>query len=132
MTHPTDQGSIVSTRPDFLIFTFRQDLTKPEIRQMADDVARAMDRFDQIDILVIIRDYRSLEFGAVFDAKALATQIRSAAHVRRYAVVGAPAFAKAMIETMAPISPVDARTFEEGEEQQAFHWASTGADIRYS
>ena len=127
MTSTSYAGSMVSDRPDFPIFTFRRDLTKPEIRKMADDVARALDQFDQIDILVIIRDYCSLEFGAVFDAKALATQLRSVAHVRRYAVVGAPSFAKAMLEAMAPVSPVDARTFDEGEEQQAFRWASTGA-----
>lgn len=42
--------------------------------------------------------------------------------MRKYAVVGAPAWAAGMIDFFGPISPVDTKTFDLDEEQAAWAW----------
>ena len=54
--------------------------------------------------------------------------LRSNTHVRRYAVVGAPAFAEAMIRLFDPVSPVDARIFDPHERDQARTWVEGKSD----
>jgi hypothetical protein len=59
--------------------------------------------------------------------KALGVQARSIRHVRKYGVVGAPGWARAMIELSDHLSPVDAKTFDLAEEAQAWSWIEEGA-----
>ncbi len=58
----------------------------------------------------------------MFDTKALSAQAQSARHVRKYPVVGAPDWAETMINFLAPISPVEARTFDLEDEEEAWDW----------
>jgi hypothetical protein len=46
-----------------------------------------------------------IEIGALFDAQSIA-QAEANLHVRKYAVVGAPAWAKAMINLFSPLTPI--------------------------
>ncbi len=46
-------------------------------------------------------------------------QLRSVRHVRKYAVVGAPAWARGMIEFSDFLSPVEAKTFDLADEADA-------------
>ncbi len=66
--------------------------------------------------------YDGAELGAVFDLESLQAQARSVFHVRRYAVVGAPAWAKAMITLMSPLAPVEAQAFTLGDLDAAWNW----------
>jgi hypothetical protein len=55
-------------------------------------------------------------------------QARSIRHVRKYGVVGAPAFARAMIEAFGHVSPVNARTFDLSEQAAAWAWIESASD----
>lgn len=44
------------------------------------------------------------------------------AHVRRYAVVGAPAIAEGVIRLFDPVTPVDACTFDSDQVSSARTW----------
>jgi hypothetical protein len=81
--------------------------------------------YDRIDMLLILSDFEGLEPGAAFDREALGAQLRSVRHVRKYGVVGAPAFARAMIEVSDFLSPVDSKTFASSEEAAAWAWIET-------
>lgn len=91
---------------------------------MARNVEAAFEEMETIDILLIMRNYDGAEFAAVFNAETLKSQADSARHVRKYAVVGAPAWAKAMINLFAPVSPVDAKTFDLNSEMEAWAWVN--------
>ncbi len=115
-----------SPRPDLLIFEIGDKITKPDIEWMAGEAEAAFDRLGEVDMLIVMSNYEGAELGAIFDGDALGVQARAARHVRRYAVVGAPAWAEAMINVMAPLTPVEEKTFALEDEAAARAWVDQG------
>lgn len=125
MTTAPPDGSIISLqspRPDLLAFEVRDKITKPNIEWMSSIAAKAMDAHDKIDMLIIMANFEGSDRGATFDRHTMGVQARSVAHVRRYAVVGAPLFARAMIAVSGVVTPVETKTFDLGEEKRAWAW----------
>lgn len=120
-------AALDAPRPDLLVFEIRAKIEKADIEWMARRVEAAFDRHETIDMLLLIPHYEGTELGAVFDTEALKAQARSARHVRRYAVVGAPAWASAMINLLSPLSPVEAKTFSADEAPAAWRWVDEAA-----
>ena len=87
-----------SPRPTLLAFEIAGKIDKAAIEDMAHQIDAAFDAYDRIDILLIMADFEGMEAGAIFDREALGAQARSIRHVRKYGVVGAPAWARATIE----------------------------------
>lgn len=130
MTSQAPDGSIVrrdSPRADLLAFEIREKITKPDIEWMATAADEAMNAHDEIDMLIVMANYEGSDLGATFDSHAMSVQTRSLAHVRRYAVVGAPLFARAMIAVSGAVTPVETKTFDFGEEKHAWAWLEEGA-----
>lgn len=122
-------GTIIqrdAPRPDLVAFEVRGKITRPDIEWMAAISDRAMKAHDVIDMLIVMSNYEGSEFGATFDGYALDVQARSLAHIRRYAVVGAPSFANAMIELSGWVTPVETKTFDLAQEPQAWAWLDEG------
>lgn len=115
-----------SPRPSLLVFEIKAKIAKPDIEAMAEQVDQAFDANDTIDMLLIFTDFEGADAGAVFDREALGVQLRSVRHVRKYGVVGAPAWARAMIEVSDFLSPVDAKTFDLADEAKAWAWVEEG------
>jgi len=111
-------------RPSLLVFEVGAKITKADIEWMAARVQNAFDRLDEIDMLVVMRNYDGVEIGAIFDAEAMKAGMRALSHVRRYAVVGAPVWATAMINAMSPLTPVEEKTFSLEQEAEARIWVS--------
>jgi hypothetical protein len=129
MNAAAPDGSITegrSPRADLLVFEVRGRITKPDIEWMARLVDEAFDRLGEVDMLILMRDYQGVDAGAALDLEALGVQARALRHVRRYGVVGAPAWARLMIEVVDPITPVDARTFDVAYEADAWAWIGPG------
>jgi hypothetical protein len=104
------------------VFDVDGKIAKPDIEKMAREVDAAFDAYERIDILLIMADFEGLDADAVFDREALRSQVRSIRHVRKYGVVGAPVWARAMIEFADFVSPVEAKTFDMAEETKAWAW----------
>ena len=115
-----------SSRDDLLIFEIRAKITEPDIEWMAAEANAAFERFDEIDMLIVMSNYDGADLGAIFDGEALGVQARAARHVRRYAVVGAPAWAEAMINLFSPLTPVEEKTFPLADEAAARRWVDAG------
>ena len=107
---------------DLLAFEVKDRITRPDIEWMASISDEAMTTFDTIDMLIIMSNYEGADLNATFDGYAMSVQTRSLAHVRRYCVVGAPLFAKAMIGLSGAVTPVETKTFELEEEAAAWQW----------
>ena len=125
MSDRPDTGAIrhlSSERPDLLVFEVAGKIHRGDIESMAQVVDAAMESLDEIDILLIFAVFEGATLGAIFDGDAARVSLRSAAHVRKYGVVGAPALAEAMINLFDPLSPVEARTFDLAEIEQARAW----------
>lgn len=119
-----------SGRADLLVFEVVSKIRRSDIETMAETVDAAMDVHDRIDILLLFADFEGVTLGALFDGEAMRVGLQSNTHVRRYAVVGAPAVVEAMIQLFDPVSPVDARTFDLDQLSEARTWVDTGSDTR--
>ena len=117
-----------SGRADLLVFEVVSKIHRSDMETMAAAVDAAMEVHDQIDILLLFTDFEGVTLGALFDGEAMKVGLRSNTHVRRYAVVGAPAVAEVMIRLFDPVSPVDARTFDLAQLAQAQSWIDGGRD----
>jgi hypothetical protein len=111
---------------DIFAFRIRGRLTKPDVEAMARLLTVAFDVLEEVDILIFMEDLDGVDAGAVFDGPALSAQLRSNAHVRRYGVVAPPAWAGAMIDAFGPLIPVETRTFDAGEDREAWAWVRAG------
>jgi hypothetical protein len=118
-----------SPRPTLLVFEVLGRIAKADMEEMAQRVGQAFDAYDKIDILLIMSNFEGVETGAVFDRDALSAQVRSISHVRKYGVVGAPVWARAMIEFSDFLLPVDARTFDLEEEGVAWAWIDAAPEV---
>jgi hypothetical protein len=116
-----------SPRPTLIVFEISAKIAKADIEAMAQQIDAAFDAYYKIDILLIMTDFEGMDAGAAFDREALGAQARSIRHVRKYGVVGAPAWARAMIEVSDFLSPVDAKTFDLAEEAEAWAWIESGS-----
>ncbi len=116
-----------SPRPTLLVFDIIAKIAKDDIEEMAEAVDAAFDLYDKIDMLLIFSDFEGMDADAAFDREALGAQVRSIRHVRKYGVVGAPAWARAMIEISGVLSPVESKTFDLEQEAEAWAWIQEGA-----
>lgn len=116
-----------SHRPTLLVFDVRAKITKADIEHMAAQVEQGFDAYEKVDILLIMTHFDGMDIDAVFDREALGAQLDSIRHVRKYGVVGAPAWARSMIEFSDLLSPVEAKTFDLAEEQDAWTWIEDGS-----
>lgn len=120
---------IESGRSDLLEFEVVSKIRRADIEGMAQAVDAAMDAHKMIDILLVFTDFEGVTLGALFDGEAMRVGLRSNTHVRRYAVVGAPAVAEAMIRLFDPVSPVDARTFDLDQLAEARTWVEGKSEL---
>lgn len=111
-----------SPRADLLAFDVRAKITKPDIEWMASQVDDAMKAHGEIDMLIIMSDFEGAELGATFDGYAVGVEARSVAYIRRYVVVGGPAFVRVMIKLSGLILPLETKTFDLADEQAAWAW----------
>ena len=116
---------IPTTRESLLAFRISGKVGKEDMHAMAETANAAFDRHGTVDMLLIFESYAGRDTGALFDVEAMKAQVRSLAKLGRYVVVGAPDSARAMIETMNAVIPVEAMTFDKGDEEKA--WVELGA-----
>lgn len=117
-------GSVIqreAPRADLVAFEIKDRITEPDIEWMSAVTDQAMKAHDKIDMLLIMSNYEGSDLGAKFDGYANAVKARSVAHIRKYVVVGAPLFARAMITLSGAVMPVETKTFSLAEEAAA--WA---------
>jgi hypothetical protein len=113
-------------RPDLFAFEVSGRIRKVDIEHMALILTDAFDKLDEVDILIVMRHWEGIDADAVFDWASIKAQARANRHVRKYAVVGAPAWAEAMIGMFSPLTPVEEKTFDLSAEGAA--WAWVGGD----
>jgi len=111
--------------PAVFAFLIRGEVTHEDMKAMGATMNAAFDTYDSVSMLLIFAPYDGSETGAGLSAEALKSRFRSLSHVEKYAVVGAPPAAAAMINAMDTLIPVDARTFNAADEQEA--WRFVGA-----
>ncbi len=127
LTTPTVQ-QIPSTSPLVHAFRVTGTVTSEDMEAMARHMNAAFEAVDdtaaegEIGMLLIFEAFEGREMGAAMNAETMKAQFKSLSQVAKYAVVGAPDAAESMIGVMDRVIPVDARTFDAGDEAAAWAW----------
>jgi len=113
---------VPATDPRVYAFRIAGGVEAREMDALAEEMNAAFDRHDApLRMLLLLEGFSAADAAAGLTLESLRSQIRSPAHIEKYAVVGAPDPARRMIEASDAVSPIDARTFDPGEEGAA--WA---------
>ena len=113
---------ISTSRSDLYGFEVNGRIHEADIEWMAQTLQTAFTQQGKVDIIIVMREWDGIDLAAAFDSELLAAQARANRHVRKYAVVGAPGWAKGMINLFSPLTPVEEKTFDLSEEREAWAW----------
>ena len=102
---------IATTVPEVFAFRVTGVVDRTDLDAMATVIEAAFERHDQVSMLVDLTAYTGSEPSAPFDLDVVGVQLASLAKIDRYAVVGAPDLAAALVTALDKIIPVEARTF---------------------
>lgn len=113
---------IPATDPRVYAFRIEGGVGAAEMDDLARTMNEAFDRHDEpVRMLLILEGFGPSDATTGLTLESLRSQLRAPTELERYAVVGAPDAARRMIEASDAVSPIDARTFDRGEEEAA--WA---------
>lgn len=109
------------------VFAFRisGDVREPDVSAMGRVMNDAFDAMDHVSMLLILEGIGIDDALRSLTPQAIVAEARALWKVDKYAVVGAPAAAAAMINVSDLFIPVKARTFKPEEINEA--WAFVGA-----
>lgn len=116
---------IAADTPSVYAFRIEGDATVEEMAAMGAVMNAAFDRKETVRMLVILHDFATSDASAGLALQSIKAQLRSLSHVEKYAVVGAPALAAAMVELFDRVIFIDARTFAEDEEDAAWRFVGS-------
>jgi hypothetical protein len=119
---------IEEERASLLAFRIDGRVERDDIEAMAREVLAAFEERGEVDMLILLEDWDGISAGAILSRERVEAQVSAVRHVRKYAVVGPPDWAAALIDGFDRILPVDARTFEAGDEAAARAWLEEGAE----
>lgn len=82
----------------------------------------AYEEHDKIDLLVRIARYEGLDWGAAFNEATIRGKTQALRHIRRYAVVGGPAWMRIALGVFGPLTPMETKHFDMEDEADAWTW----------
>ena len=113
---------VPTDRANMLAFRIRDRVQASDARAIMGFLNDAYQRHDKIDLMVIVDDFDGFDAQILFDAGAWSSKRESLSHVRRYAVVGGPAFIRSAAGFFGAFMPVEIKAFERDDEDEAWQW----------
>jgi hypothetical protein len=118
---------IETSRPDVLGFELNGKATSEEMEAAARHFREKLKGEGALRLFGRIRRLGGVEMGGLLSSDYFSMKRGFLSRLERYAVVGGPAWIRAMVGMMQPLTNVDIRHFEAGEEGSAWEWL--GAEI---
>lgn len=121
LRHPAF-SRIETRRDDVFAFEIDGHISMSEIDEIYKTLDEGYKKFDRIDLLVRMGRYDGFEWNALFSQTTYLGKLHALKHLRRYALVGGPAWFATAIKFFNPLFRVDIRHFELDEEADAWNW----------
>ena len=113
---------VPTDRANMLAFRITDHVRAPDAKAIMGFLTDAYHRHDKLDLLVIVDEFDGFDPQILLDSATWSTKSASISHVRRYAVVGGPAFMRSAAGLFGAFIPVEIKTFERGDESAAWQW----------
>lgn len=105
-----------------LAFEIIGSVTREDAARVLEPFQRLTGRDRKIDLMVRITDFSGFDPAMLVDGEFLGSKFQAIGHVRRYAIVGAPAWMRTVANAAAAVLPFDIRTFDLDDETAARAW----------
>jgi hypothetical protein len=125
MDEKTKQGAVTqltSPRPDLLAFDINGHIIAEEVGDIYRQLEAAYDEHDKIDLLVRLTNLDGWDWGVMWTEATWIGKTHALQHIRRYAVVGGPAWVRNAVAIFDPLFKMQMREFELADEQAAWDW----------
>jgi hypothetical protein len=109
-------------RDDVYAFEIDGHVSREEVDEVYKTLEQAYEKHDRINLFVRIGRYDGFDLSALFSDVTYAGKLHAIRHMRRYAVVGGPAWMAHMIGFFNPLFRVEVRHFELDDEAEAWKW----------
>ncbi|MEO0544092.1 MAG: STAS/SEC14 domain-containing protein [Pseudomonadota bacterium] len=122
---PKHEPSVIrlpSNRPDLMVFEIHDKLRRGDAQAVFGFLNDAYKQHGKIDLMVIIRDYEGFELGMLLDGATWKSKTNSITQIDQYAIVGGPPFLTATAQFVGSFLPVEIKTFELKELDEAWKW----------
>jgi hypothetical protein len=77
----------------------------------------------KINLLVRFKSFDGFDPALLTDGSLMGNKLSAISHVGRYAIVGAPEWMDAMVSSVGAMMPIEIRTFDASEDDDAWAWA---------
>ncbi|GGA99787.1 STAS/SEC14 domain-containing protein [Brucella endophytica] len=113
---------IPTNREDAFAFAVEGHLSGADIENLYGLLEAAFEQHDKIDLLLRLDGFEGFDWAATFKDTTFAMQARSLKHIRRYAIVGGPAWISLSASMVKPFLSIEMKTFTAEEEPDAWKW----------
>lgn len=116
-----DEGS-----DSLLVFEIDGKMREEGVDRVFATFDRAVKKIGKINLMVRVKDYEGFDLGLFGDRDFMTSKLGSIGKIGRYAIVGAPGWMRAMVQSVGPLLPIEMRTFDASEDAHARAWATAG------
>ena len=130
MSTATTLGHItkIPTKRDTLIaYKIDGHMTADDITSVYTELLAVYKQHPTIALLVKMENFDGFDWSAIFTDTTYAAKTQSLSHIRRYAIVGAPSWMRAITSAFDPLFSLEMKTFDLEEEDQAWAWLEQDA-----
>lgn len=113
---------IDTDNPTVFGFEITGQFTSADIENAYGLLDAAYEGHDKIDVLLRASGYDGFEWSALVETSTIKGKLKALKHIRRYALVGGPAWMGPMVGLVAPFTSIEARHFAAEDEAKAWEW----------
>ena len=113
---------IKTDRPDLFEYEIDGHMTADEIADLYGELEKAYKDHDKIDLVVRLTNLDGWDWQAAWAETTWLGKTHALSHIRRYAVIGGPAWLPPMIRAFDPFLKIRMRHFKPDEEKIALQW----------
>ena len=121
LVHPA-LTQIETERDDVYAFEIDGHVSREEMDEAYRTLEEAYEKHDKINLLVRMGRYDGFDWSALFSEATYVSKFHAIRHLRRYALVGGPAWAANAISFFGPLFRMDVKHFDLDAEAEAWKW----------
>lgn len=122
MDAPPPFRRIDTDNPEVYAFEIVGHFTQADIENAYGLLDAAYEGHDKIDVLLRATGYDGFDWSALFDPMTFKGKMKALHHIRRYALVGGPAWMGPVVGLFAPLTSIETRHFADADEAKAWEW----------
>lgn len=105
-----------------IAFEIHGRMTKGDMHKVMEPLEPILSGDSKINLLAKFTSYDGFDPSLLMDGSFLGSKIGAIRHVGRYAIIGAPAWMKAVVSGVAPMMPFEMQLFDADDEAKARTW----------